>query len=121
MMPSTRPQRVPELDGLRGLAILLVLIWHYGLAPLKILISPLAGPFVLILDLTWSGVDLSFVQSGFLISGILLDNREAPYYFKAFYTRRIFRIFPLNFMWLAIFAVVVLLALPLAATPATGL
>lgn len=121
-MSGTKPQRVPELDGLRGLAILLVLIWHYGLAVLKIPIGLFAGPLILILNLAWSGVDLFFVLSGFLIGGILLDNREAPYYFKAFYTRRIFRIFPLYFMWLAIFALVVLLALPSApATPAAWL
>lgn len=121
-MSSAKLQRVPELDGLRGLAILLVLIWHYDLAWLNFPLGPLAGPLGLILGLTWSGVDLFFVLSGFLIGGILLDNRDAPHYFKAFYTRRIFRIFPLYFLWLAIFVLIVLLVPSSApATPAAWL
>jgi peptidoglycan/LPS O-acetylase OafA/YrhL len=90
---STR--RIPELDGLRGLAILLVLIWHFGCDA-----NSAAGHrwFFYLIDagsLFWSGVDLFFVLSGFLIGGILLDARNSPNYFKAFYTRRIFRIIPI--------------------------
>ena len=90
------PQRIPELDGVRGIAILLVVIWHYWIA--LVINDPLSGLYgavVKSLYLTWSGVDLFFVLSGFLIGGILLDNREAPGYFKAFYARRVCRIFPL--------------------------
>ena len=55
----------------------------------------LAIPFLKAGQLTWSGVDLFFVISGFLIGGILLDSRNSPNYFKTFYIRRAYRIFPL--------------------------
>jgi len=77
-------RRIPELDGLRGLAILLVLIWHYG----HDANSALGHLWLYYLKnatlLFWSGVDLFFVLSGFLIGGILLDARNSPNYFKAF-------------------------------------
>jgi peptidoglycan/LPS O-acetylase OafA/YrhL len=92
---SMSAKRIPELDGLRGLAILLVLIWHFGC-----LANSAGGHrwlFYLIDagSLSWSGVDLFFVLSGFLIGGILLNARNSPNYFKAFYTRRVFRIIPI--------------------------
>jgi len=88
-------KRIPELDGLRGLAILLVLIWHLGCDA-----NSAAGHRWLfyLMDaggLFWSGVDQFFVLSGFLIGGILLDARNSPNYFKAFYARRVFRIIPI--------------------------
>lgn len=92
------PSRIPQLDGVRGIAILLIIVWHY-FASKADPTSPLAQLF----GLTWSGVDLFFVLSGFLIGGILLDHRDAPHYFKAFYARRIARIFPLYFAWLGLF------------------
>ena len=85
--------RIPALDGLRGIAILLVLLRHsiFGMATH----SKLLARFLAAGELTWSGVDLFFVLSGFLIGGILLDARESPRYFQTFYIRRAYRIFPL--------------------------
>lgn len=83
------PRHIPALDGLRGLAILLVLLFHVGGAATDQL------PWLT--DWGWVGVDLFFALSGFLISGILLDSRERPNYFRNFYMRRTLRIFPLYY------------------------
>lgn len=88
-------RRIPELDGLRGLAILLVLIIHC-IDETKFLNGYRWLSYLVAADsLSWSGVDLFFVLSGFLIGGILLDARGSPNYFKAFYARRAFRILPI--------------------------
>jgi len=99
-LPEPDRGRIPELDGIRGLAILLVLIWHYVMCEVR---PPLLFRF---LNLTWSGVELFFVLSGFLIGGILLDHRESPSYFRVFYARRACRILPLYYAWLVLFAIV---------------
>lgn len=85
-----------RLDGLRAIAIGLVLLHHFAVLPhaetllQKVLFSlPLAG---------FAGVDLFFVLSGFLITGILLRERESVHYWSAFYGRRILRIFPLYYL-----------------------
>lgn len=96
----------------RGLAILLVLIWHFGYN------SNSAGGVRWIarpMDLSWlawSGVDLFFVLSGFLIGGILLDARNSPNYFKAFYVRRVFRILPIYVLVVGVFYLCVSAGLP---------
>jgi peptidoglycan/LPS O-acetylase OafA/YrhL len=85
----------PALDGLRGLAIILVLFHHFTvLEPVTeidraLITLPLIG---------WCGVDLFFVLSGFLITGILIDARGSDRYFFSFYARRTLRIFPLYYM-----------------------
>lgn len=99
--------RIPQLDGVRGLAIVMVLLWHYierqwsaGHAGVSI---PVVGPA---LSIMWGGVDLFFVLSGFLIIGILVDHRNSPQYFRTFYLRRICRIFPVYYLVLVAFLIV---------------
>jgi peptidoglycan/LPS O-acetylase OafA/YrhL len=91
--------RIVELDGLRGCACLLVVIGHY--------FGEVAHG-ARFLRLEWVGVDLFFCLSGFLIGGILLDNRESRSYWATFYIRRGFRIFPIYYLTVTL----VLLALP---------
>jgi peptidoglycan/LPS O-acetylase OafA/YrhL len=81
---------VPQLDGLRGIAIVAVLLYHIG--------GKLPGIHLeLISRYGWGGVDLFFVISGFLITGILLDSTGSRHYFRNFYIRRVIRIWPLYF------------------------
>jgi len=96
-------KRVAELDGVRGIAILLVLIWHYFACQVGFDRQSIASEAGAALWFTWSGVDLFFVLSGFLIAGILIDNRNSSNYFSTFYLRRACRIFPLYFLLLATF------------------
>jgi peptidoglycan/LPS O-acetylase OafA/YrhL len=95
--------RIPALDGLRGLAILLVLLWHGVFAQYSP--SPLITKLLLIGKLSWSGVDLFFVLSGFLIGGILLDERESKSYFRTFYLRRVYRILPLYLLVVSLYLI----------------
>jgi peptidoglycan/LPS O-acetylase OafA/YrhL len=95
--------RIPQLDGLRGLAIGLVVVWHYFVEVPGPAGSAVASALRRLFFLSWSGVDLFFVLSGFLIGGILLDNRESPRYFRTFYVRRAARILPLYLLLLAPF------------------
>jgi peptidoglycan/LPS O-acetylase OafA/YrhL len=88
------PAQIPELDGIRGLAILLVMICH---SAMWLPDSPLLHG----LRQGKMGVDLFFVLSGFLITGILLDTRGQPNAKRNFYIRRGLRIWPLYFAFLA--------------------
>jgi peptidoglycan/LPS O-acetylase OafA/YrhL len=100
-MYDRSPQgRLPELDGLRGVAILLVWVGHYFAVPGKGTVSLLDGYWF---RLGWTGVDLFFVLSGFLIGGILLHVRGSHRYFRTFYIRRFFRIVPLYYAWILIY------------------
>jgi peptidoglycan/LPS O-acetylase OafA/YrhL len=100
--------RLLELDGIRGIAISAVFLFHS--APIiRQHNDTRIGEFVLgIFDLGWAGVDLFFVLSGFLITSILLETKDAPGYFQNFYARRALRIFPLYYLFLAGVAVLFL-------------
>ena len=110
--PLVRPV-MPELDTLRGMAILAVLLlhgfaWQYGT-------SNFHGIVRLWMEVTQQGglgVNLFFVLSGFLITGILLDSRTKPQYYRRFYTRRALRILP------AYYGLLALLLLLRSASPA---
>jgi peptidoglycan/LPS O-acetylase OafA/YrhL len=86
---------IPALDGVRGLAILLVL--GHNLNPFGDGGGLLERSAELVANFGWVGVQLFFVLSGYLISGILLDTRGAPGYYRAFFGRRVLRIFPLYY------------------------
>jgi peptidoglycan/LPS O-acetylase OafA/YrhL len=99
------------LDGLRGIAILLVVVCHFQ-SNLGIDADGWAWPLVAVAHAGWMGVDLFFVLSGFLITGILVDAKGSDSYFSAFYARRALRILPVYYGFLlAIFVVLPLLHL----------
>lgn len=83
-------QRMQVLDGVRGLAILLVMGYHYKMLP----------------SLGWSGVDLFFLLSGFLITGKILETAGRADFYKIFYLRRIQRIFPAYYSLVFLFLIV---------------
>jgi peptidoglycan/LPS O-acetylase OafA/YrhL len=102
---------VPALDGLRGIAVLTVVVLHFSF------LHPHTAAeltFFRITSIGWMGVDLFFVLSGFLITGILIDARNKAHYFRTFFIRRTLRIFPLYYAFLLI----VLVVLPYARSTA---
>jgi peptidoglycan/LPS O-acetylase OafA/YrhL len=117
---ATAPQplhtgHLPALDGVRGIAILLVMMHHItffgGMRPVALLDrlyykATVAG---------WFGVDLFFVLSGFLITGILFDAKGSEHFFRNFYARRTLRIFPLYYAFLVIYIVALPFFLPIGA------
>jgi peptidoglycan/LPS O-acetylase OafA/YrhL len=105
-------KHLPALDGIRGLAILIVLILHFGGGAQSS--NVVVRTIGLITRGGWTGVSLFFVLSGFLISGILWDTRNTPGWWRSFYMRRTLRIFPLYYAAL-------LLALLAAFIVGTGL
>lgn len=94
---------LPALDGLRAVAILLVI--PHNTSVLASHASALTYTIGLFTNVGWIGVQLFFALSGFLITGNLLESRTAPNYYRAFFGRRVLRIFPLYY--LTIFALCV--------------
>ncbi|MEQ9507124.1 MAG: acyltransferase [Hyphomonas sp.] len=85
---------IGALDGIRGLGVILVLLYHYGASAS---VFGLESVLFRVTGIGWSGVDLFFVLSGFLITGILYDSKGKKQYFRNFYARRTLRIFPLYY------------------------
>lgn len=97
-------REMPGLDVLRGIAILSVFCFH-GLKwylPQADRTDPLVREIGQVFSFGWLGVNLFFVLSGFLITGILLDTRTRENYWRSFYVRRVLRIAPLYLVVLAI-------------------
>jgi peptidoglycan/LPS O-acetylase OafA/YrhL len=104
---------VAALDGIRGLAILSVMLFHFsGGADYSF--------YLHVCHLGWMGVDLFFVLSGFLITGILIDAKESRGYFKNFYARRILRIFPVCYAFLIFMMILARFAWPQLAIAGLG-
>lgn len=100
--------RIEELDGLRGLAVSMVLIWHF----VGCMIDQSLGNWAkVVFDITIfgrTGVDLFFVLSGFLITGIVLDrSSHAKIFLQSFYIRRVFRIVPSYLILVSIYWLIV--------------
>ncbi|HBE71568.1 MAG TPA: acyltransferase, partial [Planctomycetaceae bacterium] len=90
------PRRhISQLDGLRGLAILLVTVYRFAK---EIPESALLSPIKAVCGVGERGVDLFFVLSGFLITGVLIESIGQPKAYRNFLARRSLRIFPLYFM-----------------------
>jgi len=102
----TKTDRIPELDGLRGIAILMVLVGHILQQAERLSGQNFPGWIKTIIDMNWAGVELFFVLSGFLITSILLQIKNKPNYFTNFYARRILRIFPVYYVVLTIIFII---------------
>jgi peptidoglycan/LPS O-acetylase OafA/YrhL len=112
--PETKPPAQPpagasskrciELDGLRGMAALCAVLWHYTDRARRL--SPAVSLFRHVVAISPAGMDMFFVLSGFLIGGILLKTKDSPNYYKTFYMRRFHRIIPIYYLWIVFFGIV---------------
>ena len=100
-MTPEQPKRIVELDGLRGIAIASVL-WQHMVRPYLPENNPLTRWLESVTALSWTGVDLFFVLSGFFIGGILMDHRSSPRLWRVFYIRRGLRIVPVYYLVLLV-------------------
>jgi peptidoglycan/LPS O-acetylase OafA/YrhL len=100
---ADKTAHLAELDGLRGLAALCAIAYHYTLG--QAARSPSFAAFKQLLEASPFALDTFFILSGFLIGGILLRTRSSPNYFRTFYLRRFFRIIPLYYCWIAVYLV----------------
>ena len=87
------PKHIPQLDVLRGVAVLAVMLYHITDIVPRLHLKPVFG-------FGYTGVDLFFVLSGFLITGILVKSKDTKGYFTNFYARRALRIWPLYYLLL---------------------
>jgi peptidoglycan/LPS O-acetylase OafA/YrhL len=105
--PADSPVRITALDGIRGIAVLLVIIVHSdGYFGGAFASGYIAGPLAIVFGAGWVGVNLFFVLSGFLITGILFDVKWADNYYRAFYARRALRILPLYFGYVSLISII---------------
>ena len=95
---------MPELDTVRGIAILMVFLFHgfEDFIPSGSNVPAWERLFLSTMSLGWIGVNLFFVLSGFLITGILLDSVNRPRYYSHFYFRRALRILPAYYLLIAV-------------------
>lgn len=93
--------RIKELDGLRGIAVVLVMALHLFKRAAYFTEHPTLEAFTVFTTVGWVGVDIFFTLSGFLITSILLKSKTDEHYFKNFYVRRALRIFPLYYAAIA--------------------
>lgn len=108
-MSEPNSKRIIQLDGLRGIAVLFVVFFHYfNNAYANTAKTSLNAFETIIQKITywgWAGVDLFFILSGFLIASILLQNRGSKTYFSTFYIRRFSRIVPVYYLLLLLFVI----------------
>ncbi|MEW6703577.1 MAG: acyltransferase [Pseudomonadota bacterium] len=107
------PERLPALDGVRGIAILWVAVHNLSVIDGPWFPSLFGRAVETAINSGWMAVTLFFALSGFLISGILLDSRQADDYYRSFYMRRVLRIFPLYYAVLLAAFVLMPLLVPL--------
>ncbi len=103
-LPKVNGRYIPELDGVRGAAILAVMAYHVA----RVLTYTGSHEQTVqgLLSTGWIGVDLFFVLSGFLITGILLDAKGRASFFRTFYARRVLRIVPVYIVFVAVATIV---------------
>ena len=111
------PAHLPTLDGVRAIAVLTVMVMHFTImkpgGPVEaVLVNTISGG--------WAGVDLFFVLSGFLITGILVDAKGSEHYFRNFFVRRALRIFPLYYAYLTLLFVLLPILIPRTAAEYSG-
>lgn len=99
--------RIPVLDGLRGVAMVMVFFVHAIADPLYSSTTPFDATVYAVVRTGWTSIDLFFVLSGFLITGILLDTKGEPRWWPNFLARRALRILPLYYGALTVLLVLV--------------
>lgn len=99
-LPSSHlaESRLPALDGIRGVAVLMILVFHFWQSLYRLPAAASLQSHLRFLASGQTGVDLFFVLSGFLITGILLNAKGTPHFLRNFYVRRALRILPLYYL-----------------------